>query len=663
MTQQQTDVTARKIEGGYMIHVGESEEPLIGGPGAPGFLNECKRVADALGIRGGEVMTAIKGLFGDEVDEILNSPDPLEKIGKILDDGIAGEHDNKRLLFVLLLSALTMDPELCEMILFKSSSGGGKSTLANFLTKFYVTKKVGRLSDTALDHSDLKKYSVLYLQELGQMDNEEHGISTIKFLSSEDEGYSVEVTVRDEDSGDFTTKTKKIPPLTVISSTTRVNIDGQYERRNWILSVDETPEQTERIRQLNARHEVEDIEINLGLRSQNSKDRAEKILKAVVEAIEPQNVAILFPDTLMSVLTSKRLRIRGDFKKITRLLKYYAWLKQRTIPRIMVDGKPLLFPRPMDAMEILEVAQRSLIYMTQDLEGRDLKLLEGMEQLEIVNKGDVINQGLREELRLNLGYAQRTIRSYLGHLVDRGFLSDDGGKPKTYTLVDSLAKIRREISSVSDRIEDQEPFIIDMMREANRNLDRLMERKPELEQLRPYFTYNPEGMGETFFADSEQSPNNRQKEKIPQKDRYSGNLPINSAQNPIGKTTPGDTPKEKPPASETPQTTHKPSPVVGKKTEPRRKREEGQATLVSEPEPEENPGTAHSSRVKEDIDRFSKAVWNHQEEQRKGLISYEDLENRLGWEQERFNKVKQLVRQDRIPGVKELRPGYLGCVW
>jgi len=525
---QPVEIRVERIKGGYMIHLGDAGEPLIGELGSDGFLVECKRVGEALGLRGADILTAVKACLSDEVQAILQDPRPLDRVGEALDDIIAGEDNNKRLLFVLLLSALTMDPGLNEMILFKSSAGGGKSHTANSLTRYYKTKKIGRFSRTALDYTDLKNHQVLYLQELGQMDSEEYGVSTVKFLSSEDGGYTIEITVRDPDTGGMTTMQRHIPPLTVVSSTARVNIDGQFERRCWILSVDETPEQTEKIRQLNAKHELERVEMHLGLRLETSGDRAERLLRSLIEAVKPRKVCILFPDTLMSVLRSQRLRIRGDYKKIIRLLKYYCWLKQYTITGIDVEGERVLFPTPMDAMEILEVAVQPLIFMTQDVEGRDLKLLEGMEALNITRKGTQISPSLREELRLRLGYSKSTILQYLNHLVDRGFLTDDEQRPKNYTLVDSLPKIKREISSVSDIIENREAFILQMLQEATRNLERLAAKKPELEELRDHFTYDPGPMGGggDFYGTSQKEPEN-----TPKNENGGESIP----HNPIGK--------------------------------------------------------------------------------------------------------------------------------
>jgi len=674
-------VSVTKTREGYLVRVGDQSEPLLYGPGSDYFLADCKRVAEALGVRGALIYEAVKNNVDAEAESILENDNPLTLIKEQLDHLIAGEEENKLLLFVLLLSAKTRDPDFTEMILFKSSSGGGKSTLANYLTGFYNTKKLGRVTRTALDYTDLQNYEVLYLQELGQLDSEEHGISTIKFLSTEDKGYTIEFTVRDKETGMFTTRTKHIPPLTVVSSTTRVNLDGQYERRNWILSVDETPEQTERIRKLQARQELEKGEVALGLRGETSADRARRVLEAVVYKIKPHPVVILFPDTLMGILQSPRLRIRGDFKKITRLVKYYAWLKAKTIPSVKVGDKTILFPRPQDALEILKVAERSLVYMAHDIEGRDMKLLEGMEALGLVNRGDIITPDLREELRLLLGYAKITILKYLNHLVDRGFLTDDDHKPKSFTLVHSLPAIKRQINAVSATIQDQKALKLEMLKEATKNLEALLAKKPELESLRQHFVYTPEGLN----TNSQQSQENPYNDKIQQKRYDSSVLQSETARNAICKTPPGEAQdvsggwntnsqqaqnnlyREKTQQKQydstdlqnkTPQNaicktpsrgTHAPIEDYLGDTKPRK----------PEQPPEEKPDPS----IADLIERVQRAVWNHQEEQGRGPITFEALAERLGLDDKGLALVKRLVRSRMVENVVEVAPGRLAYTW
>jgi len=62
-------------------------------------------------------------------------------------------------------------------------------------------------------------------------------------------GFVVEYTVKDN-AGRFRTEQRRIPAMTVISTTTRLLLDSQFERRAWLFNVDESEQQTERIKKM-----------------------------------------------------------------------------------------------------------------------------------------------------------------------------------------------------------------------------------------------------------------------------------------------------------------------------------------------------------------------------------------------------------------------------
>ena len=173
------------------------------------------------------------------LQEIINADNQLKMLSKHLDNLNIGEDDTKKAVVVLALSGKCKD-ELKQIILFKATEGAGKSTIMRVTSKGFKVKDVGRFSSHALDYTDLGGYEILSLKELGAMDEETQGVSTLKFLSSDDMGYTVEVTVRDEETGRFTTEQHKIPPITTISSTTRLQLDPQFERRAWLFGLDES---------------------------------------------------------------------------------------------------------------------------------------------------------------------------------------------------------------------------------------------------------------------------------------------------------------------------------------------------------------------------------------------------------------------------------------
>ncbi len=461
-----------------------------------------------------------------EVAAILDSPMPLEKMRPLLDDVAAGETDNKQLTLTLLTSGKSANPREREMILLKGSAGVGKTTLIDVLTKAFKTKAVGRFSEHALDYSDLTGYEILYLKEVGHMDEEEQGVSTLKFLSADDQGYTVEVTMGNPQDG-FTTETRRIPPMTIVSTTTRVELDPQFERRCWIMYLDESMEQTNLIREWVARQETEELEVALGIREELSRDRAQRLLNALVEQIEPYHVHILFPRTFLKILEQSKLRVRGDFSKIMRMLKYYGRLRQRTLPKVKGrDGTDILFVTPQTALDVLKVAWEPLTLMTLELDKRTEKLLDGLEAMGWTEKGAVIPPDKRAELALKMGYASDTVYRYLNNLEKVSLLSSDGKRPKTYYLLESLKSIRRKASALSGKLDNPDDLIVEMCREAQKTLEMLSGKLPEGygAVLRQHFTLDSPSATE---HPSPGFPDSDLEEKTPQKPERSKEQPDN----------------------------------------------------------------------------------------------------------------------------------------
>lgn len=359
----------------------------------------------------------------EEAETILSSADVLKALKPHLDNVLSGEDENKQLTFMLLLSGVINDPALKQIILLKGESGAGKTTQMR-LADAFKTKNVGRFSAHALDYSNLEDYEILRLKEIGTMDQEFQGVSTVKFLASDDRGYTVEVTERDE-RGRFATKQYRVPSITLITSTTRVILDPQFERRSWILNADESGEQTNRIRVWKARHEKEKGLVTLGLLEQTSYDHSIEILKAVVRKLDPYHVVLIFPESLTQFLKSDRLRVRGDYDKIIGLVKLHAFLHQRRLPKAKgVNDQTIVFVTPPSALQALKVALKPFITMTTELEERPRKLIEILKDIELSTVGNIINHETREKIARKLGTSDRTIYRYLKQWCKAGYMSE-----------------------------------------------------------------------------------------------------------------------------------------------------------------------------------------------------------------------------------------------
>lgn len=410
----------------------------------------------------------------NEAEKILSAPNVLEALKSHLDNILAGENDNKKVLFLLLLSGKVDDPTIKQMILLKAEPGAGKSHLMKIADAF-KTKSVGRFSAHALDYIDLQGYEILRLKELGAMDQEFQGVSTIKFLSADDKGYTVEVTEKSE-SGRFTTKQYTIPPMTTLTSTTRVDLDPQFVRRAWPLNPDESKEQTDRIRKWKARLEREKSLVALGLIKETSYDHSMRVLRATVRKLYSSSVVLPFPEALTDILGVEKLRLRGDYDKFFSLVKLYGFLHQRTLPLIEgISGHKAVFVAPQHAFEALKIAEKPYVTMTSELEARTRKLVEKLEEMNIVEKGETISIDDRAKIAVELGLSEKTVRGYFKEWVNAGYMvakqTKGRGNPLLFELIYDLDTIKEKTCVSLDITKIAEDKRLKFQTEAESFLD------------------------------------------------------------------------------------------------------------------------------------------------------------------------------------------------
>ena len=77
----------------------------------------------------------------------------------------------------------------------------------------------------------------------------------------------------------------------------------------------------------------------------------------------------------------------------------------------------------------------------------------------------------------------------------------------------------------------------------------------------------------------------------------------------------------------------------------------------------EAPEETRDPSIGELVERVKLAVWNHQEEQGKGPITFEALAERLGLDDKGVTLVKKLVRSHMVENVVEVAPGRLAYTW
>ncbi len=453
-----------------------------------------------------------------EVDRIREADNQLDALGPYLDNIVVGEQSTKEATVVLLASSKIPHPEAKQIILLSGDPGAGKSTVMHALTNGFRVKNVGRFSQHALDYTSLEGYEILCLQELGNMDEEKQGISTLKFLSNDDRGYTVETTIKDESTGGFTTEQRTIPAITVISTTTRLSLESQFERRLWPLPLDESKEQTKRVAEWSARQETEKAEKLLGQRKLTSYEFSTAVYSRYMQKFEPVNIIIPFPQTLTGFLGYESLRVRGDVNRLLIFVKLYAMFNVKRLRKIA--EKTFLLSTEV-AAEALKIVLEPLQNMMSKIDRRTREVFDAIKSVKGIkwetdsegeaNKKEVrldvegasIDKSAREKIAVWIKKSEKTVRAFLNQLEESGYVSGDGRKPKTFTLLYDVEEIERKFAGFSAKIDSANDLTTKMNAEAQEWV------KPRLEN---FSLQNGSVMLPEWKDTSGQSNNDAQKE-------------------------------------------------------------------------------------------------------------------------------------------------------
>jgi DNA primase catalytic core len=274
----------------------------------------------------------------DEALEFLKDP---ELFSRILVDfetvGITGEDANK-LMGYLSATSRKLDEPLS--VLVQSRSAAGKSTLQDAVLSLIPAEdyiKYTRLTGQALFYmqEDSLVHKLLAIEEEHGARDASYSIRNIqssKYLS-------IAATGKDPATGKLKTEEYKVKgPVSLMITTTEVELDYETSNRFIILTVDESKEMTERI--LQKQRESDTLE---GLIKKAETEHITRRHHNAQRLLRPLHVINPFAGHL--TFPSESLRARRDHKKYLGLIKAIAFLHQyqREIKTVSHNGSALQY--------------------------------------------------------------------------------------------------------------------------------------------------------------------------------------------------------------------------------------------------------------------------------------------------------------------------------
>ena len=286
-----------------------------------------------------QAKTPIQSMSKTDEDEALEFlKDPL-LFNRILFDfetiGMTGEDGNKLMGYISATSRKLDEP---LSILIQSRSAAGKSTLQDAVISLIPPDdciKYTRLTGQALFYKeeDSLVHKLLAIEEEHGARDASYSIRNIqssKYLS-------IAATGKDPVTGKLRTEEYKVKgPVSLMITTTEVELDYETSNRFITLTIDESKEMTERI--LRKQREQETLE---GLMKKAESDRIVKRHHNAQRLLRPLHVINPYAEHLTYPADS--LRCRRDHKKYLGLIKAIAFLHQyqRDIKSIGNNGSTI----------------------------------------------------------------------------------------------------------------------------------------------------------------------------------------------------------------------------------------------------------------------------------------------------------------------------------
>jgi len=251
---------------------------------------------------------------------LLKSPDIFEEILSDMDSlGYVGEDVNKKLMYLAASSRILDDP---ISVIILSQSSAGKSYLAETVRKLMPpeeTISVTSLSDQALNYMEDLMHKFLILGETVHSETVEHQIR--EMLSGKE--LSRLVTVKDEKTGAMRSAVVKRPVIvSAVMSGTDYGINPENASRCFVISADESREQTRRIHEKQrGKYSLERYEEKEnGTGEIERKHRCAQRMLRKVRIVNPFAEYLDFPDMLM--------RTRRDNDRFMDLIACVCFLRQ-----------------------------------------------------------------------------------------------------------------------------------------------------------------------------------------------------------------------------------------------------------------------------------------------------------------------------------------------
>jgi len=365
-----------------------------------------------------------------EAREFLKRPDLLERVVADLGAmGYVGEEANKKIAYLITISR-KLDNPLCGVII--SRAGAGKSRLMESLAELVPPEDLisyTRITPQALYYAENRSFKHKLM-----IAGEDEGLLGSDYAMRElisSKRISLAAPVKDTETGKMKIVEYEVEgPIALMFSTTQPAIHYENATRCFMLSLDESREQTERVLKFQReRKTLDGLMRSLEGRALRRIHRnAQRLLKPLL-VVNPYAAGLKF--------MSSRIEARRDHEKYLSLIEAIAFLKQhqREVKRLPCEDHELEYIEVTreDIIEADKLMSEAVGDQGDELSRTSRKLLDLIaemvekraRELEIEPRAVQFN---RRDIREHTGWSDNQIKAHIKRLEELELLAVKAGE-------------------------------------------------------------------------------------------------------------------------------------------------------------------------------------------------------------------------------------------
>lgn len=352
-----------------------------------------------------------------ELEAFARKPRLIKRLNELLgQSGIVGEERNR--IFLLLIAISHKMPETLHALI-QGSSGSGKTRLLKQISDCMPPEsvtKLTRLSDKVL-YNFPESYFInrlLCLEDIDGLSEE----AEFAFRELQSNGELNSATSIKLDSGQITSGQKTVRgPIASLACTTRGEIYEDNMSRVFLIAVDESPAQTERI--IDYQNGVAAGAINRA-----DEDKTKRFLQNFVRFLEPHSVVNPFAGQVRLPPEAHKIRRLNDlfqgFVKMVTIISQYQRKK---------DEKGRLVTELEDLEAAVHILFESIVLKVDELDGSLRQFFEQLKtHLQTLHKGHHASAEFTlREIRQALKLSKTQTFRYAGDLLRLEYIRPCGG--------------------------------------------------------------------------------------------------------------------------------------------------------------------------------------------------------------------------------------------